>query len=298
MKSIGNFFNSMKRIGSINFKWMGMVNSQKKGTLTYAENIKYFEDAINNDNISVIITTPELYKKFELMTLLPEKGFFLVDNPKCTFWKLYNQWASQEPLFDLFTVKRGNHIDIHPTAYIEEKVSIGNNVVIGAGTVVLNGTIIEDDTVIDQNCTIGSEGLQAIYCGQRNLFVKHIGGVKIGKRVRILSNTNISKAVDNSYTTVDDDTIISLHCSIGHNSLIGKNCRLAGNVLVGGSAIIGDNVWIGPSSTIKDGITIDNNAQVKIGSVVVKNVKKNEEVSGNFAYSHKKRIRNFVKETK
>ena len=300
MKNIGNqikdICNTCDYNGEIDFLHMGTVFSKKSKTLTYAENLHYFLESISNKHISTIITKRDFYENS--ISKIKDKAFIFVDNPKCCFWKVHN-FLAQTEFFNLeINVKRGKNVIIHPTAYVEKNTIIGNNVVIGAGSIILNGTIIGDGSIIEQNCTIGTEGLQVMQCQSKNVYITHVGGVKIGKRVRILSNTNISKAVDDSFTVVEDDTIISLQCSIGHNSVIGKNCQIAGNVLVGGSVKIGNNVWIGPSSTIKDAIIIEDGAQIKIGSVVITNVKKDEEVSGNFAYKHTKRIRNFMQEQK
>lgn len=280
--------------GKIKFDNLGIVSTNKLNTITFCERKDYLDEALRNENISTIMTTHTLYQSIK--EYFSDKSFILIDNPKFSFWKLHN-YLFDEKIFSL-DVKhfRGKNVNIHPTAYVEEKTYIGNNVSIGANTVIQNGSIIDDNSVIHNNCTIGAEGLQSVSDGINKLFIRHIGGVKIGKNVHILSNSVVSKAVFDTFTEIGDNTSISILSSIGHNSKIGRNCNIAGNTIIGGSAIIGDNVWIGPSCTIKDSIKIGNNTSIKIGSVVVKDVKDNEEVSGNFAYNHTKRIRNFVKE--
>ena len=280
--------------GNIDFDTLGVVSSSKPKTLTFCERNDYALEALKNKNISVILTTIELFKTTSFDEY--EKSIIVVENPKFEFWKLHNYIVENEIFGIDLKPFRGINIDIHETAYIDKNTYIGNNVKVGPHSVVLSGTIIGDNSVIHSNCTIGAEGLQTVIHDNEKLFIKHLGGVKIGENVQILSNSVVSKAVDQSFTQIDDDTAVSLLCSIGHNCKVGKNCNIAGNVLIGGSAIIGNNVWIGPSSTIKDSIKINDNAQIKLGSVVVKDVKEKEEVSGNFAYSHAKRIRNFAKE--
>jgi UDP-3-O-[3-hydroxymyristoyl] glucosamine N-acyltransferase len=282
-------------IGDIYFENIGLVDTAKNNSITFCEKINFLHKALENNNISVIITTENLYKTIKKDY---NKSYILVENPKFYFWKLYN-FLVEKDFFKTFKVKhfRGKNIDIHPTAYVEYNTYIGDNVKIGAYSIILEGTIIESNSVIHNHCTIGAEGLQSTFNEKEKIFIKHIGGVKIGKNVNILSNSVVSRGVfPFEFTEIGDYTFISLLCSIGHNVKIGKYCNIAGNSLIGGSAIIEDNVWIGPSSTIKDGIIIGKNASIKIGSVVVKDIKHNEEVSGNFAYNHAKRIRNYVKE--
>jgi len=50
-------------------------------------------------------------------------------------------------------------------------------------------------------------------------------------------------------------------------------------------------VWIGPNSTISDHISIGNSAIITLGSVVCKNVKSKQTVTGNFALEHRQFVR-------
>lgn len=272
---------------------LGDIKTNKKQSLTYALNLNYFNEANKNENVSTIIVTQEIADYIGKTT----KNLVIEKFPKIAFWRLHNYLVENE----IMKLPQENHIDksakIHSSVIIKDNVWIGKNVCIDAGSIILSNSIIKENAHIHSGVIIGSDGMQVIKDENGNqIFIRHAGGVIIGKNVNVLSGANISKAVDLSYTTIGENSVVSIHASVGHNVKIGKNCMLAGNVLVGGSTTIKDNVWIGPSSTIKDSITIDNNVSIKIGSVVVKDVKDGEEVSGNFAYNHTKRIRNFVKE--
>ena len=45
---------------------------------------------------------------------------------------------------------------------------------------------------------------------------------------------------------------------------------------------------------IADGVRVNSGAKVLIGSVVIRDVKHKEVVSGNFAFNHKSRLRRFI----
>jgi UDP-3-O-[3-hydroxymyristoyl] glucosamine N-acyltransferase len=55
-----------------------------------------------------------------------------------------------------------------------------------------------------------------------------------------------------------------------------------------GSARIGDDVWIGPNATISNQVQIGDGAAVSLGSVVVRDVRSGQRVSGNFAVDHRR----------
>lgn len=288
----GYFKQYISNITDHTIAYLGDVRSQHQNTLTYALDQHYFGVAINNPHVNTIITTQEVFEQHPNIT----KNIIISASPKVDFWQFHNYLVKN----CLMELPLEPHIDqsatIHPKAIIDAKVSIGKNVRIDAGAVILRNTILDDNVHIHSNAIIGSDGMQTVKDTHGNeIFIEHAGGVYIGKNVNILAGANVSKSVGLEFTTIGDNTVISLLSSVGHNAKIGKNCLLAGNVLIGGSAIIEDNVWIGPSSTIKDGIHIHKNAKVRIGSVVVKNVKADAEVSGNFAYSHASHIKNYLK---
>jgi len=63
--------------------------------------------------------------------------------------------------------------------------------------------------------------------------------------------------------------------------------------MIAGSVSLQDDVWIGPNATITPQLKISSNGFISLGSVVTKNVKANEHVTGNFAIHHKRFIQSF-----
>ena len=62
-----------------------------------------------------------------------------------------------------------------------------------------------------------------------------------------------------------------------------------------GRVKIGANSYLGPNCTIKNGLFLGENTKISMGSVVTKDVKDDEVVTGNFAIPHKQFIENLKK---
>jgi UDP-3-O-[3-hydroxymyristoyl] glucosamine N-acyltransferase len=267
------------------------TNSPLANSVCFVLNLEFLKKANNNKNISAIITTKEL-KEF----VAESKGLVVSDNPKKDFFNIHNKLLKD----GLNRLKIEHFIDssakIADTVRIKGKVRIGKNVVIEDYTVINENTIIGDNTYIAENVVIGARGMHNTMINGNFIKVEDTGGVHIGKNCEILSGAIIQKSYFSEYTTIGDHTKISVGVKVGHGCIIGERTLIAGSAQLAGYNSIGNDVWIGPSSVLAHGLTIGNNSQIKIGSVVVKNVKDAEEVSGNFAYNHIKRIRNFAKE--
>ncbi len=91
--------------------------------------------------------------------------------------------------------------------------------------------------------------------------------VKIGKNVTILNGFQCMSA---GGLTIEDNTMISLNCTIATNNH--DSCK---------PVHIKRNVWIGVNVTILPGVTIGENAVVGAGAVVTKDVPDNAVVVGN-----------------
>lgn len=189
---------------------------------------------------------------------------------------------------------------IHPTAIIDttaviaEGVSIGAQAVIGAGVVIgqdsqigahcvigdhstlgercvlypqvniADGVRIGNDVRIHSHASIGSEGFgfaPYVENGVRWQRIAQLGGVVIGDRVRIGSNTCIDRGAVGD-TVISDDVIIDNLVQIAHNVQVGAGTAMAAKVGIAGSTtigrgcIIGGSVGIGGHLHIADGVTL------------------------------------------
>jgi UDP-3-O-[3-hydroxymyristoyl] glucosamine N-acyltransferase len=269
------------------FITLGYVDSPIKGTLTYCDNILYLEKAKKNINANCIITTHDLAKHE-----MPDKGVLISPNPRNTFYKLH-QLLLQKGNYGLtLEYGIGNNCSIHPSAIVSSRARIGNNVTIAANVIIKDGVSIDDNTFIDAGVVIGCEGLLYTFDEEKIVFIKHAGGVKVGRNVTILSHAIIAKSVhDSLLTVIGDNSIIGISTNVGHEAQIGNNCVISSNCVIARRARLRDGARIGPSSTIREHVKIGKHAQVKLGSIVVENVKEKETVSGYFALNHIRNLR-------
>ncbi len=98
--------------------------------------------------------------------------------------------------------------------------------------------------------------------------------IKIGKNVVIMNGFQCMSA---GGLIIEDDTMISLNCTIATN-----NHDMYNRYIITCKPVhIKRNVWIGVNVTILPGVTIGKNAVVGAGAVVTKDVPDNAVVVGN-----------------
>lgn len=141
---------------------------------------------------------------------------------------------------------------IHPTAVIEEQVTIGN------GTRIWMNVQIRPDVVIGKNCNIG-----------RNAYIEN--GVRIGNHCKIQNNTMLF-----STATLEDGVFIGPGAILTNDktprainldsSLKGSDDWHAGHIHIGHGASVG------AGTTVLTDVTIGAWAMVGAGALVTKNV--------------------------
>lgn len=106
------------------------------------------------------------------------------------------------------------------------------------------------------------------------LFVILGNKVKIGKNVVIMNGFQCMSA---GGLTIEDDTLISLNCTIATNN----HDLYDRHILTCKPVHIKKNVWIGVNVTILPGVTVGENSVIGAGAVVTKDVPDNTVVAGN-----------------
>jgi UDP-3-O-[3-hydroxymyristoyl] glucosamine N-acyltransferase len=214
-----------------------------------------------------------LYTKKKFDSLIDKNvNQIVVDDPQLSFYKLSHN-VEYNYTFNEKKYTLGDECNIHPSVVIGDNVKIGNNVVIGPNTVIYSKTEISNNVTIDSNCSIGSQGMMWVWNNRSKVFLKQLGGVKIGDGVIIGSNTAIVRGSANEDTIIDDYVNIAPGCNIGHGTFIGKNSHLANNISTGGSSYISENCFIGSGTIVSAGIKIlSSNVILGAGSVVIKNI--------------------------
>jgi UDP-3-O-[3-hydroxymyristoyl] glucosamine N-acyltransferase len=87
-------------------------------------------------------------------------------------------------------------------------------------------------------------------------------------------------------TYIGNDVKIDVQVYVGHGDVIGDRTLIAGGSVIAGNVTIGADSWVGLNATVSNRIHIGEKARVSLGSVVTKDVKDGETVTGNFAIEH------------
>ena len=194
------------------------------------------------------------------------------------------------------SAKLGRDCYISDNTSIGEDVVIGNDVIIGSNTIIGKGcrigsgsrirsnvtishAIIGDNAIINSGARIGESGFGIIPHEGRMVYIKQLGRVLIGNRVRIGANTTIDRgSVDD--TVIGDDTIIDNLVQIGHNVHIGKSCIIVAQVGISGSTHIGDGVVLAGQVGVAGHLDIGDGVVVAAKSGIAGNIPAGQIVGG------------------
>ena len=275
------------------FNWLGLIAEDYEGkkVLTFLNDEKYYKEIENNKSITCIVTTDEVAKKIEK----DKYGIIISNNPRKDFFELHNKLVKE----DFYFTKRDNQIS--EKAYISEKANIGSyniiiedDVIVEAGVTIYENVTIKKGTIIKSGTILGADGFQYIRNKDDIIKVEPAGELEIAEDVVIHNNSVIDKGIFGK-TFIGENTKIYNLVHVAHDSKIGKNVFLTAGVIVCGRVKIGANSYLGPNCTIKNGLFLGENTKISMGSVVTKDVKDNEVVTGNFAIPHKQFIENLKK---
>jgi UDP-3-O-[3-hydroxymyristoyl] glucosamine N-acyltransferase len=196
----------------------------------------------------------------------------------------------------------------HPSALIEDDVSIGHGVVIGAGVQIGSGAelgpyavigpgvaigrgtrigagavigfaLIGDGVSIGPGVVIGEAGF-GVTAGPKGLMdVPQHGRVIIQDNVGIGPHTCVDRGTHED-TVIGENTKIDNQVQIAHNVVIGRNCVIAAHSGLSGSSAMGDWVQMGGSVGVADHVTIGSRARVAALAGVMRDVPAGESWCG------------------
>ena len=266
-------------------KYTGMSDAVRPCTISFLDNPKFAKDINKNQNIVAVFV-----REKDSNLLANGKEIIEIDNPKAALFELHNYYYREFLSYPSNQIAKTARI--HQTAFLAPYgVILGENVEIGPHSTILPGVKIGDNTVIGANCVIGEDGFHVFddMHGIKRIAI-HDGWVRIGKYVEIHASVIVDKGFMGRDTIISDECKIDELTHVAHRAHINTRTVIAGGVDIAGSTNIGTNVWIGPHSVVSNRVTVGNNARVNIGAVVIRNVKPNTSVSGNFAIEHEKHL--------
>ena len=164
---------------------------------------------------------------------------------------------------------------IHPTAIIDDKAKIANNVDVGAFSVIGPNVEIDENTKIHSHvnitgytkigkkneifpfASIGTPPQDLKYKGEKNSIV-------IGDNNKFREYTNVNPGTEQGggITKIGNNNLFMVYCHVAHDCVIQNNVVLANNVQVGGHVTIEDNAIVGGSCAIHQFSRIGENAMI------------------------------------
>lgn len=285
---MSEFFKHTERDGI--FSQTQFANSAQQESVCFVAAKKYLHQVNENPAISCVMTTEELAGGVD-----SAKGLAISPTPEKAFYQLHNRLVCEfqmRPALEPFIDPSAR---IHPTAHVDEYVSIGPDVEIESGAVVLDGSILKQGVLVGPNAVIGADGhFYKRYDG--HIFrVLHAGGVMLEQGAQVLAGGVISKALHTDFTVVGSESVVSIKAHVAHGCKIGHRCIIAGNAQVSGYTEVGNDVWIGPSATVGNLLKIGKGASIEVGSVAIESLDAGRRVSGNYAIDHRTNMMNYAR---
>lgn len=158
--------------------------------------------------------------------------------------------------------KLGENVKIHPFAFIDENVEIGDGCEIMPYASVINGTRMGKNNKVYQGAIIGADPQdfrwdgQQTYCyiGDNNVIREH---VIINRGIRSTGGTQVGS-----------DSFIMAGSRIGHDSqilgkcVVGNDVSIAGNVVVGTCTILSSGVILHEKSVVGDWVLVKGGCRI------------------------------------
>ncbi len=160
------------------------------------------------------------------------------------------------------SAKLGANVKIHPFAYIDADVEIGDGCEIMSYTSIIRGTRMGKNNKVYQNSIIGADPQdfrwkgEPTYCyiGDNNVIREH---VIINRGIHTEGGTHVG-----------DDTFIMAESHIGHDSVIqgrsviGNGVTIAGDAVVGQCSILSSGVILHERSRVGDWVLIKGGCRI------------------------------------
>ena len=149
-------------------------------------------------------------------------------------------------------------------ALIGYRVTVGRGCYIGPGTSVTHA-LVGDRVILHAGVRIGQDGFGFAMSAKGHLKVPQIGRVIIQDDVEIGANSCVDRGSLKD-TVIGEGSKIDNLVQIGHNVVMGRHCVIVGQCGISGSAELGDFVVMGGQSGAVGHIKIGAGAQIAGGA--------------------------------
>jgi UDP-N-acetylglucosamine acyltransferase len=174
---------------------------------------------------------------------------------------------------------------IHPTAIIDPKAEIDENVEIGpfsiikANVSIASGTLVGSHVTIDPYVDIGPDCQIYQYASigavpQAIKFQGEVTYLKIGRNtiVREFATLNRGTQFGGGVTRIGEDNFLMAYTHVAHDCITGRGVIMANNATLAGHIVVGDHVIIGGLVAVHQFVRIGDYAYIGGKSAVVKDI--------------------------
>ncbi len=203
-----------------------------------------------------------------------------------------------------------NGVTVDPAAVVGPGAEIGSGTVIGAGAVVganvrigrdcaigarasIMHALIGDRVIIHPGCAIGQDGFGFVRGPRGAHKVPQVGRVIIQDDVEIGANSTIDRGAIRD-TVIGEGTKIDNLVQIGHNVSIGRHCLLVAQVGISGSSTVEDGVIMGGQAGVADHLTVGAGAMLGAKTGLMRDIPPGARWAGFPARPHKQWLREMV----
>ena len=175
-------------------------------------------------------------------------------------------------------------VDIHPTAIVDSKAQLGENVVIGPYTTIKadviigdkvtvgSGAILDSGTRIDRKCQIGHYSVLGI-APQDLKYRNEKTTLEIGEGTIVREFATLHRGTTyHNKSTIGKNCFIMTYVHVAHDCIIGDNVIIANAVNMGGHVEIDANATIGGLTAIHQFTKIGQHAFVGGGLRINKDI--------------------------
>jgi UDP-3-O-[3-hydroxymyristoyl] glucosamine N-acyltransferase len=245
-------------------KGINEIHRVENGDIVFVDHPKYYQKALNSAATVVLINKEDVE--------IPEgKGIIFHEDP----FALFNQiLRSHSPIgFPGISKTAADFPDcqIHPSAFIDQWVEIGEGSKIYPGVHLLGKVKIGKNVIIQAGTVIGSDGF---YYKKREKSFDRLGSegsVVIEDGAEIGANCTIDRGVT-AVTRIGRNTVLDNMVQVGHDTEIGAQCLIAAQCGIAGCTILKDKVTLWGQVGVSSGLTIGEGAVVHATSGVDKNL--------------------------
>ena len=269
------------------FKDFCPLNSLKPNSITWVRDSNRLNvEKLNN--VAGIVLVAELVTEDIKANNFP---IIYAENAHRTYFRIIEYFFSEDNIENrqsgiastavVETEKIGQNVKIGHYTHIGPDVEIGHNVSIFDNVSIQGKVKIGDFTIIEAGTVIGVCGFGHYWDEDGNPHVvPHLGGVKIGKYVKIGANCGIARGCL-ADTIIEDYVQIDNLSHIAHNDYIKEGAILTANTVIAGSTTVGKKAWLAPGNVVINGVEVGDNVFSGLGTVVIRDIPDGKKVFGN-----------------